>query len=102
MSSRRPLLLMGILLASMLGYAYRTYWYPYHGGGHVRQESEPAPLAGSNAISGLLARPTEGSNWRVGFDYFYTGAPRDVRADRQLLAVAGAGGGSVGGINGNL
>lgn len=76
MASRRPVILMGILLAAMLGYAYRVYWYPLHGGGLIQQAPEAPPLPGRNAITGLTVRQIHGSVWKADFDYFYTGEPR--------------------------
>ena len=73
MSSKRPAILMGILLLLVLGYVSRSYWEPRLGGA-VIPSAEP-PLPGTNALSGLRVQRDANDRWMASFDCFYTGEP---------------------------
>ena len=77
MSSRRPLVLMSVLLLLMSGYFYKTRWQ-YH------YTAEPPTLPGKNALFGLTV--THGKDgWVADFDYFYVGEPQPVGIEILLL-----------------
>ncbi len=83
MESKRPVILMGILLLLILAYVSRPLW----GTGDLSQgQPTPAPpLAGSNTISGLRVHQVPTGGWMADFDYFYTGSPRQVGISAFLL-----------------
>lgn len=70
MLSKRPLVLMGILLVLILGYVTRPWWEP----GLSAPKAQP-PLPGKNAVSGLSVSKDGKGRWMASLDYFYTGAP---------------------------
>lgn len=75
MSSRRPAILMGILLALTLGYLAKPYYL------RLTAPARPAiqpPLPGENSISGLKVKRNLTGAWVADFDYFFTGEPAYV------------------------
>jgi hypothetical protein len=56
MSSRRPVILMGILLVLLLGYVCWSGSYPGYNSSYGPLPSDLPPLPGENAISGLTVR----------------------------------------------
>ena len=84
MSSRRPVVLMGILLILLSVLAVQSP--------QIRQafyvqpkQAIPPPLPGKNAISGLEIKHEKGV-WRADFDYFFTGAPPNWAAACRIAA----------------
>lgn len=69
MSSKRPLILMAVLLAllSALMYQYGPLAQMVQG------EQRPKPLPGESRISGLGVTRLPNGHWQVEFDYYYTG-----------------------------
>ena len=68
MSSRRPAILMGILLALTLGYLAKPYYL------RLTAPARPAiqpPLPGENSISGLKVKRNLKGAWVADFDYFH-------------------------------
>ena len=76
MSSRRTIILMGILLALLIGYVSRPLWSPPVTSIPSIPQGEAPPLAGKNSVSGLIVRQDATGAWIADFDYFYTGGPR--------------------------
>lgn len=78
MSSRRPVVLMAILLVLVFGYLLK----PDFGQPSLYPEVVPAapepPLPGENSISNLVVRKNDTGQWEASFDYYYTGEPRMV------------------------
>ena len=79
MTSRRPLVLMAVLLVLVLGYVSRPY-LPFLSGqpsapAYVVTPPEP-PLPGENSISNLVVHQNDSGVWQVSFDYYYTGSPQ--------------------------
>ena len=74
MSSRRTIILMGILLALVVGYIAKPIWQQAIPSGVQIPVDEP-PLAGMNQISGLTVDRDSKGRWTASFDYFYTGGP---------------------------
>lgn len=81
MSAKRPVVLMAILLALIGAYVaspmlrdhqLATRFDPDPSGA---PRGTPAPLPGSNSISGLVVAQQPDGRWLASFDYFYTGAP---------------------------
>lgn len=77
MSSRRTVILMGLLLLLLAGYFSLRLFPP----GLVSFPDQPPvrPLDGKDSISGLEVRRTPSGAWTADFNYFYTGAPPDAR-----------------------
>ncbi len=76
MTFQRPLVLAGILIALLLGYAFQSnFSHPEASFRRTIPPSELAPLPGRNSISGLTITPDKGA-WRAEFDYYYTGQPK--------------------------
>jgi tetratricopeptide (TPR) repeat protein len=73
MSSRRPAMLMGILLVLVLGYVTRPQWEAWRSGGP--RTTVEAPLPGQNTVSGLQVSQAPDGKWMAAFEYFYTGEP---------------------------
>lgn len=73
MSSRRTVILMGVLLLLLAGY-FALRMIPAGMAPLVSQPSVHA-LAGKDAISGLQVRKTVSGAWIAEFNYFYTGSP---------------------------
>lgn len=72
MSNKRPVILMGILLASLAGYFTQPWSNP------VMAPAGPGslpPLAGKNALSGLRVTQNAQGEWIADYDYFFTGEP---------------------------
>ena len=91
MSSRRPVILMGILFVLLLGYLYVAFLQPQISARYaMRAAAGPAPLAGKNAVSGLEVKQGKGGAWMADFDYFYTGQPRFASLRIQLIPQPGA------------
>ena len=74
MSSKRTIVLMGILLALVIGYVAKPLWDPAVRGNVLPVVEEP-PLAGTNRISALTIERDAKGRWVANFEYFYTGAP---------------------------
>lgn len=99
MSSKRPVILMGILLA-LLGaffvwpalqdrYLANAAW---PGAAAAQPTKDQPPLPGENGVSNLIVRQQPDGRWIASFDYFYTGAPHDAMV-RVFQMVHGGGGG---------
>jgi Tfp pilus assembly protein PilF len=73
MSSKRPAVLMGILLVLVMGFVSRSLWEP------LLQPVPPRPAAplasGNNTISGLQVRKEADGRWMATFTYEYSGTP---------------------------
>ena len=70
MSSRRPLVLMAVLLLLLSAYFTRPLWQGV--------DSQPMPptepyLPGKNSVSNLVVTRNDAGDWQVSFDYYYTG-----------------------------
>jgi len=78
MRSKRPAILMGILLALVIGYVGHQMWPRY------RYAADQAPLAGKNSVSNLAVHREPNGSWIAEFDYFYTGAPMVAALDIEL------------------
>jgi tetratricopeptide (TPR) repeat protein len=77
MPSQRPLVLAGILIALLLGYAFRSnFSHPEASFRQTIPPSELVPLPGKNSISGLTIRQDKQGAWRAEFEYYYTGEPK--------------------------
>jgi tetratricopeptide (TPR) repeat protein len=84
MTSKRPAILMGILLAMVLGYLSRPLWEPrLFGSTKLGQVQEP-PLPGENALTGLEVQRDSKGQWTASFDYYFTGAPLGAYLTVQL------------------
>jgi tetratricopeptide (TPR) repeat protein len=90
-SSRRPAILMGILLLLLMGYLVYSH---VDGQSHVSGQSQiaapparspTAPLAGQNSLSKLEVHQDKAGLWVAEFDYFYTGEPRMCGLKIELL-----------------
>jgi tetratricopeptide (TPR) repeat protein len=70
MSSKRPAILMGILLVLIAGYLAKPHYLRLTRPAHFAPQP---PLPGKDSISGLkVVRDAEGK-WTAEFDYFFTG-----------------------------
>jgi tetratricopeptide (TPR) repeat protein len=88
MSSRRTVILMGLLLLLLAGYFSLRLFPP-------ELTSFPHPprlsaLANRDSISGLRVRQTPSGAWIADFDYFYSGEPPDARLAVELTPAAGS------------
>jgi tetratricopeptide (TPR) repeat protein len=83
MRSKRPAILMAILLILVLGYVAQPVWERYK---HQPQPTAVAsPLPGTNIVSHLkVYRDDTKGRWIADFDYFYTGAPTDALLNIEL------------------
>jgi len=75
-SNMRPVILMGILLASLAGYIAQPWWSP------LVAPVDPGrvpPLPGKNSLSGLRVSQDAQGEWVADYDYFYTGEPSFVQ-----------------------
>ncbi len=88
MSSKRPAILMGILLALILGYVYLPHW-DSQPAGHPARPIDTPPLPGSSSVSGLDVRQNDTGAWVASFDYFYTGEPQSAYFVVELTFKAG-------------
>jgi tetratricopeptide (TPR) repeat protein len=70
MSSRRPQILMVVLLLLLFGYFARPLWQP--GYSQPMRPAEPL-LPGKNSLSNVMVSQNEAGLWQVNFDYYYTG-----------------------------
>jgi tetratricopeptide (TPR) repeat protein len=95
MSVRRPVVLLGIVLALALGFHYGSDLYPRLERALHPLPTEPRPLEGKNSISNLTVRQTKPGVWTADFDYFYTGRPASVGL---RIDLGGASGSSTGGV----
>src|SRR5262249_40134619 len=85
--SRRPAILMAVLLVLILGYVFRPDWMSLFNGYRapsVSQYHPTPPLPGKNSISNLVVRQNDAGVWEASFDYFYTGAPIMVQVAVRL------------------
>jgi tetratricopeptide (TPR) repeat protein len=87
MSSRRTVILMGVLLLLLAG-----YFSPPIPTGMAPPPSQPSVLrlAGKDAISGLQVRQTVSGVWTAEFNYFYTGSPAAALFIVELTPATGA------------
>jgi tetratricopeptide (TPR) repeat protein len=74
MSSRRTVILMGILLVLLAGHFY-GWAIPWRSAVHAVQAVPLPALPGKNSISGLTVKQAPSGAWTVDFDYYYTGSP---------------------------
>lgn len=74
MISKRPIILMGILLVMVFLYIFKSSWEPYVYGDS--SHTIAPPLSGKNTISGLAVQQGKNGQWIATFDYFYTGEPQ--------------------------
>ena len=88
MSSKRPVVLMGILLALVLAYVAKPAWEPYVYGTALHAAK---PLAGKNSVSGLKVQRDANGRWMATLDYFYTGEPMGAYLLIKQLRDTGAG-----------
>jgi tetratricopeptide (TPR) repeat protein len=77
LSSKRPVILMTILLALLAGYFSQAWWKPLAAG-----TAQPPvtgylapPLPGENKLTGLRVSQDPQGDWYADFDYFFTGQP---------------------------
>jgi len=77
MSSRRPLMLMAVLLLLIGAYLWVPAWQALDSQPKGRR-AEP-PLPGENSISNLSASRNDAGEWQVEFDYYYTGVSAWIR-----------------------
>jgi tetratricopeptide (TPR) repeat protein len=95
MSSRRPVILMAILLALIGAYLALPALREQFAGAPQAQAPSPrdeAILAGTNSVSNLVVTQQPDGRWMASFDYFYTGAPRDAMVRVFQVVTGGAGG----------
>jgi hypothetical protein len=71
-SSRRPAVLMGILLLLLSGYLAQSHFY----GQLTTSRALPARLAGQNSVSKFKVQQDKAGLWLADFDYFWNGEPR--------------------------
>lgn len=97
MSSKRPVVLMAILLALLGAYVVKPQveqWYFSKAFAHQPADtgaaSDQAPLPGANTASNLVVTREADGRWMASFDYFYTGAPRGAMV-RVFQVVTGGG-----------
>lgn len=90
MMSKRPTILMAILLA-LIGYFGYFEVYQRHYAHLLFAPELKKPLPGENRISGIsVARVPEG-RWMLTFDYYYTGQPDRVTLQLEQQVSTGAG-----------
>lgn len=79
MSSKRSIVLVAMLLASLALLAIYVYspWLRTPVAFPAQQRIEP-PLPGDNKISNLKLKQTPEGGWVASFDYFYTGEPKSM------------------------
>jgi Tfp pilus assembly protein PilF len=91
MASKRPVVLLGILLVLVLAYVSMPTWERYidvyHAGLPPNQPVPPLP--GQNSVSGLEVHQDERGRWIGSVDYFYTGEPRQAFVRLELTHDAG-------------
>jgi tetratricopeptide (TPR) repeat protein len=82
MTTKRPLILMGILQCLVLGYVLQTLWStsPPTAVGNA----SAATLQGENTISGLEVRRDGEGRWFAQFAYFYRGGPTPAYVQIEL------------------
>lgn len=73
MSSRRPLILMAVLLVLLIGYLTRPFWLPAGSGSASPQGQAEPLLPGENSVSNLVVSRNPAGEWQASFDYYYTG-----------------------------
>jgi tetratricopeptide (TPR) repeat protein len=70
MSSRRPLILMAVLLLLLFGY----FAGPFRPSPAAQLIRPPEPLlSGKNSLSNVVVSQDKAGLWQVSFDYYYTG-----------------------------
>jgi len=75
-SSRRLVILMGLLLALLGGYIYYTQFNSLNApSASPRTQSWPPPPSGTNSISDLQVKQDGKGKWLADFDYFFAGGP---------------------------
>jgi tetratricopeptide (TPR) repeat protein len=72
-SSKRPAILMGILLCLLLAYHFSPLLQQLNGPAVAKIEP---PLPGKTSFSNLAVHQNAAGRWLADFDYFYTGEPR--------------------------
>ena len=85
-SSRRLVILMGLLLALLGGYIYYTQFNSQNApSASPRTQSWPHPPSGTNSISHLQVKQDGKGKWVADFDYFFAGGPIVSVFEIQLL-----------------
>jgi tetratricopeptide (TPR) repeat protein len=85
-SSRRPAVLMGILLLLLSGYLAQSHFK----GQLTTSQALPARLAGQNSVSKFKVQQDKAGLWVADFDYFWNGEPRILLQIELLPHVASA------------
>lgn len=80
MGSKRPIILMAILLVLVAGYVTQPYWSYL-----TRKTEVAAPLPGRNEVVKLALRQDANGQWVALFSYFYTGLPEYAYVSVQLV-----------------
>jgi tetratricopeptide (TPR) repeat protein len=84
-SSRRPVILMGVLLLALAYFGQQHF--DILGLTPAPKPAEP-PLPGKNTISNLTVHQDAMGTWTAEFDYFYTGNPAALLARIELSPLA--------------
>src|SRR5262245_4201161 len=74
MSSKRPLVLMLVLLLMIGGYLTHDRWQPEINEWWELQKNPPLP--GENSVKKLSLKQKDDAVWTVTIEYYYTGKPR--------------------------
>jgi len=83
--SKRPIILMAILLALLLAYLFQHGLVASIAGtAGISMRASAPPLPGKSSVSNLALKQKAGS-WTAEFDYFYSGAPRLAALYLELL-----------------
>ncbi len=83
-SSKRPAILMGILLALLAGYFLGSRF----GAPPETNYAPPPPLPGKDSITNLKVHQNETGAWTADFDYYYTGEPHSILLTVDLPSAA--------------
>lgn len=93
MQSKRPIVLMGILLVLLLGFVTRSAAMDQLTGapsaGRSAAADQPAVLPGQNSVSGLKIERDPKGRWMATFDYFYTGEPSGAYVNVEVFSGEG-------------
>jgi tetratricopeptide (TPR) repeat protein len=84
MTSRRPLVLMAVLLVLLFGYFSRPFWERFDSPTAPAAAAAPVAeplLPGDNSISNLVVTQRESGEWQVSFDYFHRGRAMWIESD---------------------
>ena len=100
LSSKRPAILMGILLLLLLAYLVDSRFSSLLGHNYATEAAELAPLPGKTSFSNLKVQQDVTGSWTADFDYFYTGDPHHpltyVELDPEANSANGKGKGGLG------